>query len=122
VQIKGKTATTFTNSSGEFALRADNDNDVLVVSFVGYATREVKVSSGFMQIGLEIQATSMETVVTTGLYRRPKESFTGSATTVSGEEIRRLNMINPLDALKLFDPAMRIPDNVQFGSDPNRLP
>lgn len=123
IQIKGNTKiTTLTGETGDFTIRAEEEDEILIVSSVGYATREVKVSSGFIRVVLEIQATAMEVVITTGLYRRPKESFTGAATTVSGDEIRQLNMTNALDALKLFDPAMRIPDNVQFGSDPNRLP
>lgn len=66
--------------------------------------------------------TLSEVVVTTGLFKRSKENFTGASNTISGEQLRAVNNVNVLDALKVFDPSVRIPDDVQFGSDPNRLP
>ncbi|HEX2629704.1 MAG TPA: SusC/RagA family TonB-linked outer membrane protein, partial [Chitinophagaceae bacterium] len=68
------------------------------------------------------KANTNQEVVVLGLFKRPKENFTGSATSVTGEQLRQVNNISVLDALKVFDPAVRIPDNSLFGSDPNRLP
>src|SRR5690606_14034599 len=53
---------------------------------------------------------------------RPAENFTGVATIVKGDQLRNVNSMNVFDALKVFDPAVRIPDDLSFGSDPNRLP
>lgn len=64
----------------------------------------------------------LEDVVVTGLFSRPVENFTGAATTVSGKELREVNAMNVLQALKVFDPAIRMPDNIQMGSNPNILP
>lgn len=123
VNIKGTKAGTVTNKDGDFLITIPDRDAVLVISFVGYSSREVKApNDGLLRITLQVKPDEMETVVTTGLFKRPKESFSGSVTTVNGDQIRQINMVSPLDALKLFDPAMRIPDNVQFGSDPNRLP
>src|SRR5699024_6753107 len=61
-------------------------------------------------------------VVVTGTYERPKDSFTGSATTYSQKELKEVGVQNVLQSLKTLDPAFNLMENNQFGSDPNRLP
>lgn len=55
----------------------------------------------------------------TGIYTRKAESFTGSATTVSGNDLRRVSNQNILQSLKNLDPTVYIADNLTSGSDPN---
>src|SRR3954469_3279814 len=44
VQVKGKNTATQTDAAGNFSIRADI-GDVLVVSFVGYNTQEAKITN-----------------------------------------------------------------------------
>lgn len=75
-----------------------------------------------LEIALEPMSTEMEEIVVTGMFNRRAESFTGSATTVRGEDLRRVGNQNLLTSLKNIDPSFVITDNLEFGSDPNKLP
>ena len=57
------------------------ENVVLVFSFIGMETQEVKYT-GQQKIDVVMKETveSMEEVVVTGIFTRKKEGFTGSAT------------------------------------------
>ncbi|MGN6416486.1 MAG: SusC/RagA family TonB-linked outer membrane protein [Pseudobacter sp.] len=125
ITLKGSKKATATNAQGLFTLPDIPADATLIISSIGFEQREVKIN-GRADIGsISIHASAdkiEEVVVTTGLFKRPVENFTGVATSVSGEQIRNVNAMSVFDALKVFDPAMRVPDNLQFGSDPNRLP
>ena len=64
----------------------------------------------------------IEDVVVTGIYRRKKESFTGSSSTFKAEELKAVGTQNLLQSIRTLDPSFKIMENNQFGSDPNRLP
>lgn len=63
-----------------------------------------------------------EVVVSTGMFDRRKETFTGVTKTYSGKEIRAASRQNVLEALNLLDPSLKIIRNNSLGSDPNQLP
>ena len=65
VIVKGTTVGTITNIDGEFTLKAKM-NDVLVVSFIGYATQEVPVTSKTLTITLKENAEFLDEVVVLG--------------------------------------------------------
>lgn len=125
VAVKGTSRAAVTNAQGQFTIAGAPENGVIVFSSIGFERREMKINgkSDFGNVSLLTAVEKMnEVVVTTGLFKRPVENFTGVATSVSGDQMRQVNTMNVFDAVKVFDPAMRIPDNVQFGSNPNRLP
>ena len=64
----------------------------------------------------------MDEVVVTGIFERKKEGFTGSATTVTGEEIKKLTSNNVLRALSMIHPGFRMNVGDVAGSNPNALP
>lgn len=50
------------------------------------------------------------------------ESFTGSAKTITAKELERVGNGNLFQSLRNLDPSLNIMDNLEFGSDPNKLP
>lgn len=123
VKVKNSTIAKVTDSKGQYSISVSDKDAVLVFSFIGFKTLEEKVANRSMiNVRLMANVGQLDAVVVTGLYSRPKESFTGAATTVTGNQLRSVNAMSVFDALKVFDPAVRIPDNMEFGSDPNRLP
>ena len=58
----------------------------------------------------------------TGIFNKPKESFTGAVTAVTKEDIKRNFSRNLLQTLSNLDPSFRILQNNKMGSDPNTLP
>ena len=72
--------------------------------------------------GLEEEKEDLEEVVVTGIFTRKKEGFTGSATQVTGEEIKRMTSGNVLKALEMLDPGFRMNSSNLAGSNPNAIP
>jgi len=124
VRIKGTPVAVVTDMTGAYLLNYGFEGEeLLVFSYIGYKTVEEKVGTrSSIDVQLAEATDELESVVVTGLYSRPTENFTGAATTVSGEQLRNVNTMSVFDALKVFDPAFRVPDNLEFGSDPNRFP
>jgi len=124
IQVRNMRLGTTSDVEGYFTLRLPVQTRTITIGHVSYIPQDVTPDNkAMMTIKLTPKNVQMEQViVSTGLYKRPRENFTGAATIVSGDELRRVSNVNVLDALKVFDPSVRIPDNVQFGSDPNHLP
>ncbi|MFA6084217.1 SusC/RagA family TonB-linked outer membrane protein [Mucilaginibacter sp.] len=82
VRIKDEKALTITDERGEFAFVDVPSNAVLQVSFIGYKTRELKITTDhdYLTIVLEEDKSSLNTVsiVSTGYQTLPKERATGS--------------------------------------------
>ena len=124
VIIQGTTLGTTTGEDGTFALEIpEREGITLLFSFIGMKTVSVAYTGQEnLQITMEEEAAEIEEVVVTGIFTRKKESFTGSASSFTQEELKRVGSSNILQSLKTLDPAFAIMDNVQFGSDPNQLP
>ncbi len=119
--IKNK-RTALTNVNGEFSIPGAK-GETLAISYIGKKPMQVKASTGRrMKITMEDDAESISEVVVTGIYSRNKESFTGSASSFSAEELKMAGNTNLIQSLKTLDPAFTVLENNQFGSDPNRLP
>lgn len=125
VRIKGAASrAAVTNSNGEFKITVKDYQDVILVSYVGYNTREVKLKDGqsSVNVRLEMSENKMKDVVITGISERKKEIYTGSSTTFTGKDLMKLSSSNILQGLGLLDPSFRIIDNNIAGSDPNAMP
>src|SRR5215213_6597589 len=65
VQVKGTNRTTLTDNAGKFSINASG-SDVLVVSYVGYNTQEVRVNNRqSLNVSMAIDTRNMENVVVT---------------------------------------------------------
>lgn len=88
VLVKGTTTGTVTNLDGRFSFKAPQDA-ILVVSFVGYQTQEVKAVSSEMVIHLKEDSEMLDEVVVIGYGTVKKEDLTGSVTTISADDLNR---------------------------------
>ncbi|SEN55532.1 TonB-linked outer membrane protein, SusC/RagA family [bacterium A37T11] len=124
ISIKEYNIKTTTDINGAFSILIPRKGVTLIFKFLGMEVKEVVVTDPSQVLDVELKTikVELESVVVTGLYSRPTENFTGVATTINGDQLRNVNSINVFEALKVFDPAIRIPDNLEFGSDPNKLP
>lgn len=121
VFLKGQQAGTKSDANGEFELKVPKEGVDLVVSFVGYEKKEVKAKAN-MSVILVSSGNIEEVTVSTGYFNRTKQSVTGSQVIVSGEDLRKVGSLNMMQALNAFDPSVRVAPNLDFGSDPNRVP
>lgn len=130
VLLKGTTTGTIADAEGRFRLAVPPGvGATLVISFVGMENAEVTVDVAAegeelkpLTVRMKEKMRELEDVVVTGLFTRRRESFTGSASTFTREDLKRLGNGNLLNSLKNLDPAFVIAENLDAGSDPNRLP
>lgn len=91
VQVKGSSTGVTANANGEYAIAVKSGNDVLVISSVGYKTREVKVGSqSNINVTMEEDAAVLSEVVVTGYASQQKKDITGSVVIVDTKELQKV--------------------------------
>lgn len=88
VVVKGTTNGTSTDFDGNFTLSVPNDASTLVVSSVGFLTREVDIASvNTVEVTLPVDVSTLEEIVVTGYASQRKKDITGAVTVVSAKEL-----------------------------------
>lgn len=122
ISIKNGNSLGITNDKGEFKVSVD-EGSILVFSCVGYDLSEAKAMGGkALNIKLSAKLTQMNDVVVTGYQTIKKDTYTGNAITIKGEDLKKNNPQSLLKSIQSFDPSFKVLDNNLFGSDPNALP
>lgn len=98
IKLKGEKTVAVTNIDGDYAIRAAKD-DVLVFSYLGFATVERTVSSEILNVVMESSAEMLAEVVTVGYGVQKKVDMTGSVSTVKGAELMKAPIPNLKNAL-----------------------
>ncbi len=95
VLVKGTTTGTATDKKGMFTLKVPGNDAVLVVSFIGYKTKEVKVNNRtFVNVTLEEAANELSQITLVGTRNANRTA---------------LNTSVPVDVLELKDLAVSLP-------------
>ncbi|HTL09921.1 MAG TPA: TonB-dependent receptor [Chitinophagaceae bacterium] len=114
VNVKGTKKSTLTNADGRFSLSASR-GDVLQLSYVGFATQELKVGDNDV-LSIILQrgnAGSLEDVVVVGYGTQRKANLTGAVSTVDVNRTFGSKPLNdPAKALQGITPGL----NIQFGN------
>lgn len=102
VKVKGTTQGTQTDANGKFSLKVTGENAVLVISFIGSATQEVKVSAtNTVSVVLLDDKTQLGEVVVTALgISRQKKDLGYAATTIKAAELTKVNAVNVVNGLQ----------------------
>lgn len=88
VQVKGTSQGTITDLDGKFIFNAPNKNAILVISFIGYTTVEVKVDAQKpMLISLKEDTKTLDEVVVVGYQEVRRRDLTGSVAKASMTEL-----------------------------------
>src|SRR5688500_6669107 len=100
VVIKGTSTGTTSSADGTYAIDAEASN-ILVFSFVGYATSEVTVGQQTtINVVLQTDATSLDEVVVIGYGSVKKTDLTGAVSLVDPKELTKLNSNNVTQMLQ----------------------
>lgn len=92
---------TQTDFDGKFALTVNDNNAILVVSYIGFVSTEITVNGQTsLNISLEEDTASLEEVVLIGYGSLKKSDLTGAVTSVAAEDIQALTVSNPTAALQ----------------------
>jgi TonB-linked SusC/RagA family outer membrane protein len=97
---KGTRNGVLSDFDGNFTLEANDENAILVISFVGFNTEEIALNGqSYLEITLEVDANALDEVVVVGYGTQRKKDVTGSISSISEEDINITKESNPLNAL-----------------------
>ena len=124
VLLEGSLSGVSTDKDGVFVLTVySKDKVVLLFSFIGMKTVRQEIDSQTeIIVIMEEDIKKIEEVVVTGIFERKESSFTGSAVSVTKDQLMRVGNQNIFASLRNLDPSLMIFDNLEFGSDPNKMP
>lgn len=108
---KGTTNGTVSDDNGNFSIKVENENAVLIVSSVGFITREVAVKGLASDIVLERSDKKMDEVVVVGYGTQKKVNLTGAVSTVSGPELIKRPAANTALLLQGKVPGLQVIQN-----------
>lgn len=101
VVIKGTSTGTTTDTDGNYKITVPGESSVLVFSFVGYLSQEVRVGSRTtVDIALVADAKSLGEVVVIGYGEVRKSDLTGAVATIKGEQLLDKPVPNVSQALQ----------------------
>ncbi|MBO9673116.1 MAG: TonB-dependent receptor [Sphingobacteriaceae bacterium] len=107
IKVKGSQNGAVSDANGSFLLKNIDEGTVLVVSFLGYITQEVKVSSNTIVVRLVPQTNDLnDVVISVGYGTQEKAKVTGSISTLSGDEIRKRPVTNNTSSLAGLVPGL----------------
>ncbi|WP_321299020.1 SusC/RagA family TonB-linked outer membrane protein [Marinifilum fragile] len=101
VVIKGTSVGGATDIDGKYAIEVENDNAVLVFSFVGMLPQEVTYKGQFVQnVTLTADTEQMAEVVVTGYQSISRERASGAFEKVDSEVLDQKSTLNVVDKLE----------------------
>jgi TonB-linked SusC/RagA family outer membrane protein len=111
---KGTTNGSTSDASGRFSITVQDENSVLVFSFIGYKTQELRVGSQTdVSVSLEPDFTALEEVVVVGYGTQEKVNLTGAVGLTSGEVLKNRPIANVGEGLQGVVPNLNV--NIRNG-------
>ncbi len=101
IQIKGTTQGAVTDLNGNFSIALPDGNDVLLISYIGYQTQEVKVGDRReLHLILEADNEILDEVVVVGYGVVKKSDLTGAIGSVRSESIASRGSTSVMESLQ----------------------
>ncbi len=96
VAVKGTSKGVSADAKGQFTLANVSSNNVLIISSIGYITKEVSVGNQTsFSIQLESDSQSLNEVVVIGYGSQKKKDLTGSVVSISSVDFQKGNIVSP---------------------------
>lgn len=115
-----------TDEKGQFTFSFSTKTSpaVLEVGFLGMETQQVIItgSAKGLNVTLKEGGTRIDDVVVNGMFTRNKSTYTGSVTSIKGEDLVAISNTNLMSALSAVTPGMVVVQNNALGSNPNAIP
>lgn len=110
VRIKGKSLGTATNKDGKFSFKVPEMKDiVLVFSFIGMETKEVKYAGqDSIHVVLKEAEQQMEEVIVTGYQTIDKRELTSSAERIDAKDLEKMNTLTVDQMLEGKAPGLMV--------------
>ena len=123
VVVKGTSIGVRTDMNGAYTIRVPANAKTLVCSCIGLKTVEVEIGNrSVIRVVLKEDINQLDDVVVTGIFTKARESYTGSVSTVTQEQLKNYKGQNLIQTLRNIDASLNIPMNNLAGSNPNVVP
>ncbi|MCM4164576.1 SusC/RagA family TonB-linked outer membrane protein [Arenibacter sp. A80] len=92
---------TQTDFDGNFSLSVTDENAVLKISYIGFATKEIAINGQQnVTVTLNVDASGLEEVVVVGYGTQKRRDLTGAVASISTQDIVRANPVQAAAALQ----------------------
>jgi len=118
VSIKGGKAGALTDVNGKFTLKGVKSSDVLVITYIGMETKEVKARKN-LTVTMTDDNQQLDEVMVVAFGKQKRSSFTGSAGIVDSKELEKKQVTNALSAINGEVAGVQMVDN---SGDPASTP
>ncbi|MBS7564448.1 TonB-dependent receptor [Mucilaginibacter sp. Bleaf8] len=107
VTIKGARTGTQTNADGKYSITVPSGNATIVFSFIGFITSE-QVAKPVINLVLIPAQNQLNEVVVVPYGTAKRETFVGSAASISAKDLQNRQVANPLNALAGAAPGIQV--------------
>ncbi len=117
---KGTTNGTITDVDGNFSITVSEENDTLVVSYIGFETQEIEIKGrSELDIILSPDIKELDEVVVIGYGTQKKKVVTGAISTVNAKEIEKIPVLRAEQALQGRTAGVQV---TQLSGQPGEAP
>lgn len=116
IKVKGKSKAVISGINGEFTLTNVNERDIIVLSYLGYESREISASANLSNIVLKPATSKLDEVQIQAYGTTSKRTSTSNISTIKAEDLEKQPVANPLLALMGRVPGLQI---AQSNGNPN---
>jgi TonB-dependent starch-binding outer membrane protein SusC len=118
IAVKGTSQGTTSDVKGNYKISVPEDG-TLYFSFIGYKSKEVKVSKRtVLNITLETDEKNLDEVVVVGYGTQKKSTLTGAVSSIGQKELKALPIVSFTQALQGRVPGVSITNNSGPGTEP----
>lgn len=112
ILVKGSTIGTTSDANGTYSLSVEDENSVLVFSFIGFLTQEMVVGTqSTINVVMTADVTSLQEIVVVGYGEVKKSDLTGSVASIKSEELNAYPTTNLVQSLAGRAPGVQISQN-----------
>lgn len=111
-----------TSEDGTYSVMVTPNAEVMF-SMIGYESQTVKVGSRqHINVVLKQKDHEIEETIVTAYSKFNKETFTGTANTITKQDIQKMATPNILTIIQSLDASFVLTENIASGSNPNAVP
>ncbi len=111
VTVKGTSTATTTGSDGNFSLSVPENVNTLVISSVGFGTKEVSITGSNLQVNLTNSNAVLNEVVVIGYGTSRKKDLTGAVVQVGQKDFVKGPITNPEQLIAGKVPGVQVSQN-----------
>ncbi len=118
ITVKNKSLGTTTDTAGNFSLNIQSNQETLVFTLIGYATKELLARGGTtLSVTMTEQENSLSSIVVIGYGTARKKDVTGAVSNLSAKDFNTGTISNPMQQLAGKVPGLTV---TQPSGDPNQ--